>query len=70
MAKKSSSSKGSKKSTVKRNVLAVEAPRSIEETVRVKRISNGYVISKSTYGKDEGYKEKEIYSKTKPKITF
>ena len=42
-------------------------PRS--ETVRIRKISNGWLICRETCGPD-GYKESEVFSKQKPNLNF
>ncbi len=37
-----------------------------EETINIRPIDNGYIISRETYGGKDGYSRTEKYSKTNP----
>lgn len=58
-----------KKSPKKETAKAIASPK-INTTVSVKQISNGYIINEETHSKNGGWKNKEKYSKTKPKISI
>ena len=49
--------------------IAIAAPKEDRETVRIRKISNGYLICREIC-KNGSYKEVEMYSKTRPNIAL
>ena len=45
----------------------IAGPVGSEQSISVRKIDNGYVTSKTTYG-PKGYKCEEVYSKTAPQV--
>lgn len=48
----------------------VSSSLSADETVSVRRIENGYIVSRQSYSGKTGYKSKETFVKVPPKISL
>lgn len=64
---KKSTKKGAKKNRASKVVEAPDLPNR-SETMSIRKIANGYIVTKDSYSPKGGYKSTETFTKVKPKL--